>query len=166
MRSQTIHRSTAVLPRLITVTAALLSSLAFAPKIHAQEGAPQAQEGRPRRDGNPEQRLERRVSRMAEELKLNSAQATKVRQILVEERTQMQALRDKNRAQGEANRDANRDAIRTQMRTIRGRTEQQIEGVLTAQQRTTYTQLREAHKKEHEGREGRRPRDQQPPAGR
>jgi hypothetical protein len=165
MRSQTIHRYTTVVPRLLAVGAALLGSLALTPKVDAQQGPPSSQEGRPRRDGNPEQRLERRVSRMTEELKLNSAQGTRVRQILVEERTQMQALRDKNRAQGDANRDANRDAIRTQMRTIHDRTEQQIEGVLTEQQRTTYRQLRENARKEHGGRDG-RPRDQQPSAGR
>jgi hypothetical protein len=78
----------------------------------------------------------------------------------------MQALREKNRTQGDANRDANRDAIRAQMRTIHDRTEQQIEGVLTEQQRATYRQLREAKRKEHGERDGRRPRDQQRPAGR
>lgn len=172
MRSQTIHPATAALPRLIALGAALLGSVAVAPKVHAQQGQPQVQEDRQRRGGDPEERLNRRVSRMTDELKLTTAQAAKVRQILSQEQTEMRALWEKNRPQGDANsgaRDANRDAVRAQMKAIHDRTEKQIDGVLTAQQRATYAQLREAHKKDHEGREGRegrRPRDQQPPAGR
>jgi hypothetical protein len=51
---------------------------------------------------------------------------------------------------------ASRESLRPEMQAIRQRTEQQIEGVLTEQQRATYRELRESMRKE---RGGRRPRN-------
>jgi len=82
--------------------------------------------------------LERRLQMLTERLQLSSQQATQIRQILTQEQTQLQALRQK--AEG----GASRESLRPEMQAIRQRTDQQIEGVLTEQQRTTYRELRES----------------------
>jgi hypothetical protein len=134
--------------------AVLAAGLALAPPAGAQS----EQQGRPDRPGrgermDPAQRVERRVSMLTERLQLSQQQATQIRQILTDEGTQMRALREK--AQG----GADRESLRPQMQSIRQRTEQQIDGVLTAQQRATYKALREEmQKRRGERGEGRRPR--------
>ena len=136
--------------------AVLAAGLVLAP----QAGAQSEQQGRPDRGGlrgermDPAQRLERRVSMLSERLQLSQEQATRIRQILTQEQTQMQALRQK--AQG----GADRESLRPEMQSIRQRTEQQIEGVLTAQQRTTYSALREEMQKRR-GERGERQRIRQ-----
>ncbi len=130
--------------------AALAAGLVLAP----QAGAQSEQQGRPDRGGqrgermDPQQRLERRVQMLTERLQLSQQQATQIRQILTQEQTQMQALWQK--AEG----GASRESLRPEMQSIRQRTEQQIEGVLTEQQRATYRELRESMRKERGGRRG------------
>jgi Spy/CpxP family protein refolding chaperone len=122
--------------------AVLAAGLVLAP----QAGAQSEQQGRPDRPGrgermDPAQRIERRVSMLTERLQLSQQQATQVRAILTQEQSQVKALRDK--AQGSAD----RESMRSEMQSIRQRTEQQIDGVLSAQQRVTYTQLRQEMQK-------------------
>ena len=143
-----IRRASVGRARLLALGAALAAGLVLAP----QAGAQSEQQGRPDRRGermDPQQRLERRVGMMTERLQLSQQQATQIRQILTQEHTQMQALRQK------AGDGANRESLRPEMQSIRQRTEQQIDGVLTEQQRTTYRELREQMRKERgEGRRG------------
>jgi Spy/CpxP family protein refolding chaperone len=137
--------------------AAFAAGLVLAP----QAGAQSEQQGRPDRGGqrgermDPAQRIERRVGMMTERLQLSQPQATQIRQILTKESEQMRALWEKGQG------GADRESLRPQMQSIRESTEKQIEGVLTAQQRTTYTELRESMRKEREkrgeGRRGERP---------
>lgn len=127
----------------LALGAALTAGLVLAP----QAGAQSEQQGRPdRRERgermDPQQRLDRRVSMLTERLQLSQQQATQIRQILTQEHTQMAALRQK--AEG----GADRESLRPEMQSIRQRSEQQIDGVLTAQQRTTYRELREQMRKE------------------
>lgn len=135
--------------------AAVAASLVLAP----QAGAQSEQQGRAdRRERgermDPQQRLDRRVGMLTERLQLSQQQATQVRQILTQEHTQMNALRQK--AEG----GTDRETLRPEMQSIRQRTEQQIDGVLTAQQRTTYRELRERMQKERgKGRRGGAPRN-------
>jgi hypothetical protein len=130
--------------------AVLATGLVLAP----QAGAQSEPQGRARSERgqrmDPQQRLQRRVTVMTERLQLSQQQATRIREILTQEHTQIQALREK------AESGADRDALRPQMQSIRQRTEQQIDGVLTEQQRTTYRELRESMRKE---RGERRPRN-------
>jgi hypothetical protein len=123
--------------------AVLAAGLVLAP----QAGAQSEQQGRPGRPEraqrmDPQQRLERRVSMLTERLQLSQQQATQLRQILTEEQTQTQALRQK------AGGGADRESLRPEMQAIRQRTEQRIDGILTEQQRTTYRELRESMRKE------------------
>jgi hypothetical protein len=133
--------------------AVLAAGLALAP----QAGAQSEQQGRPDRRGrgermDPAQRIERRLSMLTERLQLSEQQASQVRQILTQEQTQLQALWQKAQA------GADRESLRPEMQSIRQRTEQQIDGVLTEQQRATYRELREQMRKEREQRgDGRRP---------
>ena len=122
--------------------AVLAAGLALAP----QAGAQSEQQGRTRPERgqrmDPQQRLERRDSMMIERLQLSQQQATQIRQILSEEQTQMQALRQK--AEG----GADRESLRPEMQSIRQRSEQRIEAVLTEQQRATYRDFRESIRKQ------------------
>jgi hypothetical protein len=80
----------------------MVGSLAFAAQVDAQTQG-QAGGARPERTAegrggrgersDPAQMVERRVARLTEELKLTSGQSTAVRQILLEEQTQMATLR-------------------------------------------------------------------------
>ena len=76
----------------------LMGSLAFVRQVEAQQ---QGRTGQARVEGrggrgeqrDPAQMVERRVSRLNEELKLSASQTTAIRQILLDEQTQMEALR-------------------------------------------------------------------------
>lgn len=140
------------LPRLAVTGAALAVGL-FASTVGAQN-RPEGNDRRGVRGErfDPAQMLERRVALLTERLQLSSSQQTQVRSILTEEVKAIQAFRPKggDDARRQENR-AQRDSVRTQMRAMRERTEQRIEGVLTAEQRTKYQELR----KEMEERRGR-----------
>jgi hypothetical protein len=134
--------------------AALAAGLVLAPQAVAQS----EQQGRPDRGGqrgermDPAQRLERRMSMLTERLQLSTQQAAQIRQILTQERTQMQALWQK------AESGASRESLQPEMRAIRQDTDQRIEGVLTEQQRATYRELRESMRRERGPRGDRPPR--------
>ena len=141
------QRRTTGRARLLALGAALAAGLVLVPNVEAQSG--EQQQGRPGRGErvDPAQRLERRVNMLTERLQLSTQQAAQVRQVLTQEQTQVQALRQK--AEG----GADREELRSEMQSIRQRTEQQIEAVLTEQQRTTYRALRE-QMRERRGRPG------------
>jgi Spy/CpxP family protein refolding chaperone len=79
----------------------LMGSLAFVQQVEAQQQGQAGQAGQARAEGrggrgeqrDPAQMVERRVSRLNEELKLSANQTTAIRQILLDEQTQMEALR-------------------------------------------------------------------------
>ncbi len=142
------------LPRLAAAGVALAVGL-FASTVDAQ-GRPEGDDRRGARAErfDPAQRLERRVALLTERLQLDASQQTQVRAILTEEMKAMQAFRPKN---GDGSRrqenGAQRDSVRAQIRALHERTEQRVEGVLTAQQRAKYQELR----KQMEERRGRGP---------
>ena len=137
----------------LAFSAVLAAGLVLAP----QAGAQSEQQGRARPERgqrmDPAQRLERRVGMLTERLQLSAQQATQVRQILTQEQTDVKVLRQK----GEGS--TSGEALRPELKAIRQRTEQQIDAVLTAEQRTKYAELREQmQKRRGERGEGRRPR--------
>jgi len=164
--------------------AALIASLMLAPSAFAQgQNAPQQGEGRGRGERmDPQQRLDRRIAMMTEQLQLNAGQQAKIRSIYNDERTQMEALRknagdqrlddrqgpppngqrpDSARA-GEGRDRGGRGGPPPEVRAIHDKTEKQIEGVLNATQLAKYRELkqqREQARARHEG-EG-RPGDRQ-----
>jgi hypothetical protein len=151
--------------------AALIASLALVPSAFAQgQGAAPQGEGREGGRGqrmDPHQMMDRRVAMLTEKLQLNSSQQTKIRAILTDERTQMDALRknavnrqddrqgppsdrqrpDSGRA-GERGPRGDRGGPPPEVRAIREKTEKQIEGVLNASQLTTYRQLQQQREQE------------------
>ena len=142
----------------------LVGSLAFAAQAEAQQnGAGQAgQAGQARAEGRggrggprlaPEQMVERRVSRLTEELALNASQSESIRQILLEEQAKMEALRPEGgprRAPGDTAARGERrqrpdSAVmaqnRAQMEALRQQTDARIERVLTSDQVGKYREL-------------------------
>src|SRR5256885_16741998 len=157
--------------------AALIASLALAPVAFGQQGqnVPQGQqcgEGRGSRD--PQQMVDRRVSMLTESLQLSADQQTRIRTILNNERTQMDALRQKNGLQrpddrGERPNGARPDSARGQrgergeggrpggfggrnmppeVKALHDQTEKQIEGVLSSAQLAKYRELRQQREQE------------------
>jgi Spy/CpxP family protein refolding chaperone len=158
MTSTTTHSRTLTRPRLLAAATALLAALVLAPQAQAQGTAPDQPRGDRRGQRmDPAQMVERRVARLTERLNLNSGQATQIRQILTQEQEQMRALWPQGAQAGPGRDDARRpdaagrDSLRTAMRAIREGTEQRIDGVLTAEQRTAYRELRESQRKERRG---------------
>ena len=88
---------------------------------------------------------------LTDRLQLTPQQVEQVRPILERQHEQFKALWQKARAQD----GSTQQNVRAEMRTIRERTAQQIEGVLTDEQRATYRDLREEHSKKRGG-DGRR----------
>ncbi len=102
---QTMNSTNVKRPMMTRILAGtvFLGSLAFAAQVESQQGA--ATSGtRPQRDGEgrgghggDSARVERRVERLTTELALTTSQAVAVRQILLDEHTQMLALRPEGR---------------------------------------------------------------------
>jgi periplasmic protein CpxP/Spy len=130
--------------------AVLAAGLVLAPQAGAQQGEQQGRSSPERGQRmDPAQRLERRIGMLTEQLQLSAQQATQIRQILTQEQTEMQALRQKAQDGG------SREALRPEMQAIRQRAEQGIERVLTEQQRAKYGELRaEMEKRRRERGEG------------
>jgi Spy/CpxP family protein refolding chaperone len=163
---------------LVAAGAAMIGSFAFASTASAQD---QQQGGDRPRDGqrfDPAQRQEQRIARMTETLQLNQSQVTRIRAILTDERTQMEAFRKNNprpddrAGQGSANGGQRPDGgqrpqggrggfggrreLPPELKAIRDKTDKQIESVLTPQQLSTYrAQQAERAKREGGERQGR-----------
>jgi len=172
----------------VATGAALIASLALVPSAFAQgqttppQGQGQGREGGRGERMDPQQRIDRRIAKMTEQLQLNAGQQAKIRSIYNDERTQMEALR-KNAGsqglddrQGQAPNGQRPDSARggegrgrggrggppPEVRAIHDKTEKQIEGVLNATQLAKYRELKQQRDQErakHEG-EG-RPADRQ-----
>lgn len=163
----------------------LVGSLAFAAQAQAQQQG-QAGQTRPERSAegrggrgekpDPAQMVERRVTRLTEELKLTSGQTTAVRQILLDEQKQMETLRPEglggrgrnagdSAARGErrqrpdsatmAKMRAQMEASREQMKALRTRTDARITAVLSSNQRAAYKELVAKRDERAEGSPGR-----------
>jgi Spy/CpxP family protein refolding chaperone len=175
----------------------LAGTLAFAAQVAAQQNGGQAQGvertdhtehrgpgGRGGRGGrqDPTQMVERRVSMLTERLTLSETQAVSIREILLDEQKQMEALRPEGfggprgprgergdsagrgertrpdsaaRAQRPARPDsATMAQVRAQMDALRSATDGRIEGVLNAEQRTAYRELVAARGERPEGGRG------------
>jgi Spy/CpxP family protein refolding chaperone len=152
MNSKTIRQRLA----LVAAGAAMVGSFAFASTASAQG---QEQGGDRPRDGrrfDPAQRTEQRIARMTETLQLNQSQVARIRAILADENTKMEAFRKNNpppadragagapdggqRPEGDRGRGGfgGRRELPPELKAIRDNTQKQIESVLTAQQLSTY----------------------------
>ena len=157
--------------------AALIASLAVAPAAFGQQQGQNYPQGQERREGrgprDPQQMIDGRVARMTQELQLTADQQTRIRAILNNERTQMEALRQKNGFQrpgdGQRPDGARPDSARRgegrgrgfggrqmppEFKALRDQTDKQIEGVLSSSQLTKYRELRAQREQEHQKREG------------
>src|SRR3954471_8094434 len=80
--------------------AALIATLAWAPSAFAQQQGQNYPQGQERGQGggqrDPQQMIDRRISNLTQSLQLSADQQTRIRAILGNERTQMEALRQKN----------------------------------------------------------------------
>lgn len=112
----------------VAATALLLSTVAFA------QGPGHG------RKGDPAKMLDRQVTMMKEHLKLAPDQETKVRGILQENQTKMQALMEKH---GRPERGkAPSEEARAEMKQLREQTRNSMAGVLTADQLTQWEEMR------------------------
>jgi hypothetical protein len=168
MKVQQLSQRARHLALAAVIGAAVVGGAALAPSVIAQGQQQQGQKGGERKD--PQQRIDQRIAMLTEKLQLNSAQQQKIRTILTDERTQMDALRKSdggrpdqdragapqtpNGARPDSARRGGRGGPPPEFLALRDRTEKQIEGVLNAQQLTTYRQLQEQHKQERERHEG------------
>lgn len=184
MKLRTIKQRIRRLGAVASTAFALVAGLAVASTARAQgqgQNAPsqgqQKREGRGQRD--PQQRIDRRISELTQSLQLSADQQTRIRMILNNERTQMEALRQKNGLQGPQGRVERPDGQRPdsaergehggrgrgfggrnmppEVKTLHDQTEKQIEGVLNSTQLAKYRQLRQQREQEHQKREGGQP---------
>jgi len=81
--------------------------------------------------GTPEERVERQLKMMTEQLSLSADQSNKLKPILLQRITEQQALRQN--MQGN-----DRQAMRTQMKTMRDKYDAQLKDILTPDQYTKY----------------------------
>ena len=126
---------------------------------------------------SPEQRVERRLARMTQELSLTPNQARRIRSILSQTASQMQRLRperpnaDQGRARAE--RREGRRAFREQTRALRWETQDRVHAVLSCEQRETLRraqrqrrlELRESRQERRGERRSRRQRGDGPMRG-
>jgi len=165
--------------RRLTLAAVVVGSIALAPSASAQGQDPQ-QQGPPAGERmDPRKVIDQRMAILTETLKLDSAQQTGIRSILADETMDMEALRKNAGGQrgGTGGQRGGRGGGRgggrrgsappdstgggegggsaggqsPEARAIRDRTNKQIEGVLNAQQVTTYRQLFEQQQRQRPG---------------
>ena len=145
-------------------------TLLIAPPIEAQrfqdnDGGVQQREGRRGPGGrqrDPAERLEERVNRLTQELRLSPRQANRVRAIFEEARQRMEGLRDGVPQDREARQqlsDEQRQAFRNARREIRWGSEDQLHQVLNCDQRDALRRLQRQRRFE------RRSRNERPRAG-
>jgi hypothetical protein len=155
--------------RRLALAAMVIGSLALARGASAQGQDPQRQAPPGGERMDPRQVIDRKMAMMTETLKLDSTQQTGIRSILADETMEMEALRknaggQRAGAEGQrGGRGGGRGGGRRgsappdstgggegrgssggqspEVRALRNRTNKQIEGLLNAQQLTTYRQL-------------------------
>lgn len=133
----------------ILVVAVALAAAVFVPNVNA------AQEKGPKGDGrrgDPAAMQERRAQHMAEALGLSADQQAKIKAIHEQERAQIEALR--------ADQSLSREQKMEKRKALRESTVQQVDAVLTPEQRPKAQAMREKARermKEHGDRKGHRP---------
>lgn len=90
----------------------------------------------------PEQRIEKRIEKMKKNLNISDAQATEIRSLLTNSKTQLQDRIAKMKAAPEAD----RALLRNDIKSSRISTHNQILHILTPEQRAKAETLREAKK--------------------
>jgi periplasmic protein CpxP/Spy len=114
----------------LALAAAMVTAVpAFSQQTQSPTDGQQAQEGQYKGRHN-------RMAKVQERLKLTPEQMEKIKPILQEQRTKVQALRES------AGQNADRAALRSQMQTIHQETEAKLQGVLTAEQFQEWKSLR------------------------
>ena len=86
---------------------------------------------------SPEQMAEARAKQLTTQLGLNAEQTEKVRQLTLTQAQQMQEMRTKVAGTGD------RTAMRSNMQAAREQYDTQLKGILTPEQYTKYSQMRE-----------------------
>ena len=153
--------------RRLALAAVIVASAALAPRVSAQGQDPQPRGDAAGERMDPRQVIDLRMAKLTETLKLDSAQQDKVRWIIAAETMQMEALRKNGGGQrgggggegGSGGRGGGRRGGRRgsappdstgrdgsagppkEVLAIRDSTNKQIEGLLNAEQLTTYRQL-------------------------
>lgn len=156
------------------VALAIAASTACA-QSQGQNVPQQRQErGEGRGQFDPQQRIDRRIASMTQDLQLSADQQARIRTILTNESTQMQALRQKNGLQGPPRGGERPDGQRSdstradrggrgfggqrqlppEVKALRDQTDKQIDAVLNSTQRAKYQQLRQQREQEHQKHEG------------
>lgn len=122
---------------------ALIASLFTSSAALAQDG--KAAAGEARMNLTPEQRTERQVSRMNDELSLTSAQREQVVVLFNKQNAQLDEIR---KAEGD-----NKDAMRSKMKGVKTETETALKGILDAEQFQRYQAMQQERrdKRMHHG---------------
>ena len=180
MKLRTIKQSMRRSRMVASTTFALMAGFAVVSTASAQgQGQNAPSQGQERREGrgqrDPQQRIDHRISELTQSLQLSADQQSRIRTILNNERTQMEALRQKNGLQGPQGRVERPDGQRPdsaqrerggrgrgfggrnmppEVKALRDQTEKQIEGVLNSTQLAKYRELRQQREQEHQKREG------------
>ncbi|GAB2953810.1 hypothetical protein GCM10027048_18830 [Hymenobacter coalescens] len=129
---------------LFLLTAAVLSfATAQAQTAPATTSTPAGYQGRGPGMGRgeqrtPEQRADMQTQRLSKQLTLSAEQQTRVRAIFLAQANELDAARAQKPAAG-----MDRETMRQKMQEGRARYDEQLKGVLTAEQFAKYTQQRE-----------------------
>ncbi|HEY1952050.1 MAG TPA: hypothetical protein VGG76_04535 [Gemmatimonadaceae bacterium] len=162
----------------VVASAALALAIGASTACAQSQGQSVLQQRQERGEGrgqlDTQQRIDRRVQSMTQDLQLSADQQARIRTILTNESTQMQALRQKNGFQGPQRGGERPDGQRPdsargdragagfggrrqlppEVKALRDQTEKQIDAVLNSSQRAKYQQLREQREKEHQQHDG------------
>lgn len=173
-----LHMITERVARSGVVASAVLALALGASTACAQsqgQNVPQRQErGEGRGQFDPQQRIDRRIASMTQDLQLSADQQARIRTILTNESTQMQALRQKNGFQGPQRGGERPDGQRPdsaranrggrgfggpremppEVKALRDQTDKQIDAVLNSTQRAKYQQLQQQREQEHQKHQG------------
>ena len=102
--------------------------------------------GRKHEDKSPAERADRTAKRMTEDLGLNANQTSQVRELALIKAEQMQALKEKNAD--------NRDANKAEMKQIKNNFQTGLKNVLTPDQMQKYENLQAERKAKGKGKHG------------
>lgn len=115
--------------RVLLAAALLLSGLVLAPAVQAQGGGMM--------NRSPDERATMRIALLTERVQLDAQQAEQLKPLLVKQFTEQTALFQKFQASG------NRAAMMGEMQALRAKYHEQLEALLTADQKTKYSALLE-----------------------
>jgi periplasmic protein CpxP/Spy len=115
--------------RYMLATAVLLLGLAFAPRAEGQGGRMM--------NMSPDERAAQRITVLTEQVQITAQQGEQLKPILVKQFTEQVALFQKFQAGGD------RQAMMGEMQALRAKYDEQIDAVLTAEQKPKYAALLE-----------------------